>query len=144
MVTFRAIRCPPSSQGYFVPGALGPNDRPNGFQIQWRLKDQKLLSPQTIQVANIGGSITNPDGVSQPLDVPFAYWYGEHTVHKDIFYAFASRGGYSDEPPLGTYHVTLTYTLNEHPTSLTANFSLTRTRKAGVHGPFYSHYFGEP
>ena len=143
VVAFRAIRCPASSQQGFVPGVLGPNDRPNGFQIEWRLKDQKLLHPPNIHVTNIGGSITGPDGVSQRLDVPFARWYGEHTAHKDIFYAFASRSGYSDEPPLGSYRVVLTYTLNERPTTLTTDFSLVQTRKAGIHGPFYSHYFGD-
>ena len=122
VVPFRALRCPARGQRYFVPGSIGPNDRPNGLQIQWRLKDQDLLSKQAIRVANITGSITSPDGVSRPLDVPFAQWYGERTAHKDIFHAFASRRGYSDEPPLGTYHVTLNYTLNERPISLRADF----------------------
>jgi hypothetical protein len=144
VVTFRAIRCPPSNQRYFLPGTLGPNDRPNGLQIQWRLKGQELPNPQTIHVANIAGRITGPDRVSGPLNVPFAHWYGEHTVHKDMFCAFASRGGYSDELPLGRYRIELTYTINDRPASVTTEFSLTQTRKAGIHGPFSSRYFGDP
>jgi hypothetical protein len=141
MVGFRAIRCPTNDQSYFVPGALGPDVRPNGFQIEWRLKDQELMNKETIHVTNVSGQITGPDGVSQPLDVPFTRWYGEGTTHKDIFYAFASRGGYSDEPPVGTYRVALSYTLNGQPTSLAADFSLKSTRKAGIHFLYSSHYF---
>jgi hypothetical protein len=144
VVAFRAIRCPAVSPRSFVPGSLGPNERPNGLQIQWRLNNQELLNKPTIHVSNVSGTITNPDGSAQPLDIPLAYWSGEHNSSKNIFYAFASRGGYTDELPLGTYRVTLAYTLNERHTSLAADFSVTRTRKAGIHGPFYSHYFGEP
>ncbi len=136
-VSIGSTWCPASDQRGFIPGCSGPNKQPNGFVIEWRLDDDH----QTIAVESISGTITWPDGSSHPLHAPFAYWYGEHTSHRNYFYAFASRGGYDDQLPPGKYRLSLSYTLNGQPTSFSRDAVLESTRKAGFHVPFHSTYF---
>lgn len=137
VVSFSAIRCLDGGQKASLPGALSPNDKANGFQVEWKLEGS---SADVLVVKNIKAELVNGNEV-KPLDVPFSYWYGESTVSKNVNYAFVSMGGYPAELPLGNYHVRLSYTANGTSYQDDVNLDYVVERKLGFHAPFYSKYF---
>jgi len=114
-VSFRPIYCHDTGQKYSIPGALAPNEKANGFQVEWKLggyNDYKRM----LMVKDIKAELLS-NGKTSPLDVPFSYWPGEFNASKNEFYAFLSTGGYPSDLPLGIYHVRLSYTANNLPHS---------------------------
>lgn len=137
VISFRAIRCLDGGQKASLPGALGPNETANGFQIGWDLKGNPT---SVIDVKDIKAVLVKGTEI-QALDVPFSYWAGEFSASKNCYYAFVSTGGYPSELPLGVYHIRLSYTVNgiAYHDEVTLEYAV--ARKLGFHAPFYSVYF---
>lgn len=137
VVSFGAIRCPDNGQKYWIPGALPPNEKANGFQVAWELKgdSKRKITVEDIRAELLDGSVV------KPLDVPFNYWDGEFNAAKNFHYAFISTGGYHAELPLGVYHIRLSYILNGIPYSKDVTLDYVVERKFGFHGPFTSTYY---
>jgi len=138
-VSFRPIICHDAGQKYSIPGALAPNERANGFQIEWTLGDyndfKKVLLVKDIKAELIAG------GTTKALDVPFSYWPGEYNASKNKCYAFMSIGGYTTELPLGVYRVRLSYIANDiqHADEVTLDYRV--ERRFGFHTFFKSKWF---